>query len=68
MKLIFADPSLVRGLLNATGIAVSVTLLTAIVAVPLALLSVRCEFPGRSWLSSLLLDLQLENFSYLSCG
>ncbi len=53
--LIFHDPLLVRGLLNATGIAVAVTASVLLVAMPLAVLSVRYEFPGRSILSGLLL-------------
>jgi iron(III) transport system permease protein len=55
LKLIFQDPSLVRGLVNATGVAVFVTLTTLVVSLPLALLSVRFDFPGRTLLSGLLL-------------
>ena len=53
--LIFRDPELVRGLWHAVGIAVSVTILTALIAVPLALLTVRYEFIGRKLLGGLLL-------------
>jgi iron(III) transport system permease protein len=52
---VFQDPSLVRGLVNATGVAVFVTLVTLVVSLPLALLSVRFDFPGRTLLSGLLL-------------
>ena len=55
LKLIFRDPVLVRGLLNAVAVAVLVTALTLVVALPLAVLSVRYTFPGRSPLNGLLL-------------
>ena len=53
--LIFKDPVLLRGLFNAAAIAIFVTLLTAIVSLPLAVLSVRYSFPGRGLLNGLLL-------------
>lgn len=53
--LIFRDATLVRGLLNASWIAISVTLLTLVVSLPLAVLSVRYTFPGRGLLNGLLL-------------
>jgi iron(III) transport system permease protein len=55
VRLIFADPVLVRGLVNATIVAVSVTLLSLLIAMPLAILSVRYDFPGRGILTGLLL-------------
>ncbi len=55
VKLIFEDPILTRGLINATIIAVLVTLLTLAMALPLAILSVRYDFPGRGLLAGLLL-------------
>jgi len=55
IRMIFQDPMLVRGLLNAAGIAIAVTALTLAVALPLAVLSVRFDFPGRRLLSGLLL-------------
>jgi iron(III) transport system permease protein len=55
IRLIFADPVLVRGLVNATIVAVLVTALTLIISLPLAVLSVRYEFPGRKLLGGLLL-------------
>jgi len=55
LKLIFRDPVLVRGLLNAAAVAVLVTALTLVLALPLAVLSVRYTFPGRSLLNGLLL-------------
>ncbi len=55
LKLIFSDPTLVRGLLNATLVALIVTALSLLIAMPLALLSVRYEFPGRTLLNGLLL-------------
>ena len=55
IRLIFADPVLVRGLVNATIVAVLVTALTLVISLPLAVLSVRYEFPGRALLGGLLL-------------
>ncbi len=55
LSLVFQDPSLVRGLINATGVAVGVTFVTLLVSLPLAVLSVRYDFPGRGLLSGLLL-------------
>jgi iron(III) transport system permease protein len=53
--LIFSDPQLVRGLFNAIAIATVVTLLCLCIALPLTVLSVRFEFPGRGILGGLLL-------------
>jgi iron(III) transport system permease protein len=53
--LIFSDPQLVRGLFNAIAIATVVTLLCLCIAAPLAVLSVRFEFPGRGILGGLML-------------
>ena len=55
IALVFQDPALRRGLMNATLVAVCVTLLALLISVPLAVLSVRYEFPGRRMLSGLLL-------------
>jgi iron(III) transport system permease protein len=55
VELIFSDPQLVRGMFNAIAIAAVVTLLCLCIAVPLAVLSVRFEFPGRGILSGLML-------------
>lgn len=55
LLLIFEDHELVRGLWNATAIALLVTLLTLALSLPLAVLSVRYEFPGRKLLGGLLL-------------
>jgi iron(III) transport system permease protein len=55
LRLIFHDPMLVRGLLNATIIAVAVTGLSLLMSLPLAILGVRYDFPGRNLLSGLLL-------------
>src|SRR4029078_13016343 len=43
------------GLLNSAGIALAVTALCTLISVPLALLSVRYDFRGKSLLSGLLL-------------
>lgn len=55
LALIFKDPALVRGLLNATLIACCVTAVTLLLSLPLAVLSVRYEFPLKRLLSPLLL-------------
>lgn len=53
--LIFSDPELVHGLINAVGIAVAVTALCLVISMPLAILAVRYEFPLSGWLSGLML-------------
>src|SRR3954453_20375932 len=53
--LIFQNPELVRGLANATGIRGGPTLLSLLIALPLAALGVRYTFPGRGLLGGLLL-------------
>lgn len=55
VSLVFQDPVLRRGLFNGLLIAVLVTGLALFIALPLAVLSVRYEFPGRRMLSGLLL-------------
>jgi iron(III) transport system permease protein len=55
IALVFQDPVLRRGLLNATLVAVLVTAISLAVALPLAVLTVRYDFPGRGFLSGLLL-------------
>jgi iron(III) transport system permease protein len=53
--LIFSDPELVRGLVNAIAIAAVVTLLSLLISMPLAILSVRYEFPLRGLLGGMML-------------
>ncbi|HSU67264.1 MAG TPA: iron ABC transporter permease [Tepidisphaeraceae bacterium] len=53
--LVFKDPALVHGLINAVLVAVFTTLLTLIISMPLAILSTRYSFPGRGFLNGLLL-------------
>lgn len=55
VALIFESPVLREGLANATLVAVLVTIVTLLIALPLAMLSVRYEFPGRALLGGLLL-------------
>jgi iron(III) transport system permease protein len=55
LGLIFTDPLLIRGLFNATFVAVSVTLLCLLISVPLAVLNVRYSFPGKAILGAILL-------------
>ncbi|HEY7087495.1 MAG TPA: iron ABC transporter permease [Tepidisphaeraceae bacterium] len=52
---IFQDHALRKGLLNSALIAVSVTILCTCIAVPLAMMSVRLDFFGKSLVSGLLL-------------
>src|SRR5688500_13681406 len=55
VALIFESPVLREGLANATIVAVLVTFVTLLIALPLAMLSVRYEFRGRALLGGLLL-------------
>jgi iron(III) transport system permease protein len=55
VKAIFLDPALRRGLLNSAMIAVAVTIVCALVSVPLALLSVKYDFRGKGVATALLL-------------
>jgi iron(III) transport system permease protein len=55
LALVLTDPVLLGGLVNATLIAVGTTLVALALALPLAVLNSRYEFPGRSLFSSLLL-------------
>lgn len=55
VELIFRDPVLVRGLLNAVVVAVCVTAVTLLISLPMAVLTVKYEFIGRKLLSGLLL-------------
>ncbi|HLL87988.1 MAG TPA: ABC transporter permease subunit, partial [Tepidisphaeraceae bacterium] len=55
LRLIVTNPVLLRGLGNATLIAVLTTLLTLLIALPLAVLGVRYEFRGRGVMSALML-------------
>src|SRR5204863_8358305 len=52
---VFKDASLRRGLLNSFMIAILVTLVCFLISVPLALLSVRFDFRGKSLANALLL-------------
>ncbi|HMO26325.1 MAG TPA: ABC transporter permease subunit, partial [Tepidisphaeraceae bacterium] len=55
LGLILPDPVPVKGLWNATRVAVLTTFTTLIIALPLAILSVRYDFPFRGLMSGLLL-------------
>ena len=55
LALVLTDPVLLRGLFNATFIAVATTLVALGLALPLAVLNSRYEFPGRALFSALLL-------------
>jgi iron(III) transport system permease protein len=47
VAIVFADPFLRAGLLNAFGIAVCTTLLSFVLALPLAVLAAKFDFPGK---------------------
>ena len=53
--MVFADPALREGLRNSFGIAVCTTLLTLLIALPLAVLSAKFDFPGKKAFSTLIL-------------
>ncbi len=55
VSLIFRNQVLVDGLTNAANIGLWTTLASLLIALPLAVLSVRYDFPGRALLSGLLL-------------
>lgn len=52
---VLADPVYVAGLRNSLGIAVAVTILSSLIAVPLAWIADRWDFAGKRWLTGLLL-------------
>src|SRR5438067_3694425 len=52
---VFKDDDLRQGLLNSLTIAVLVTVVCLLISVPLAMLSVRYDFRGKSIVSTLLL-------------
>lgn len=55
LRSIFADQLAIDGLVNALLIAVGTTILCLIIAMPLALLSTRFAFPGKTLLGGLIL-------------
>ncbi|HWB19977.1 MAG TPA: iron ABC transporter permease, partial [Phycisphaerales bacterium] len=48
VKMVFVDPMLRTGLLHSLGLACSTTLISFLIALPLAMLSARFNFPGKS--------------------
>lgn len=54
-QLTLSDPTLRAGLCNAALIALTTTLIACAISIPLALLSVRYEFPGKGVFSALVL-------------
>jgi iron(III) transport system permease protein len=55
MKLLFSSPNNTIILANSVNLGLAVTLLTSLLSLPLALLLVRYEFPGKSLLNGLIL-------------
>ena len=52
---VLRDPSTRTGLLNALGIAVCTTTAAIIISIPLALVSVKCDFPGKTAFNAVIL-------------
>jgi len=52
---VLRDPSTRIGLLNALGIAVCTTIASIAISIPLALVSVKCDFPGKTAFNALVL-------------
>ncbi len=55
LSLVFQDPLLVEGLINAFKIAITTTLLCIIISLPLAVLSASFKFPGKKLLNAMIL-------------
>jgi iron(III) transport system permease protein len=53
--LVFRDPLLIQGIVNAFKIAVTTTFLCIVVSLPLAVLSANFSFPGKKLLNALIL-------------
>lgn len=63
VALVFRDPVLVQGLVNALKIAVATTLLAMLLALPLAFLSAKYRYPGKGlWNALVLVPLILPPF------
>lgn len=63
LRLVFEDPNLMGGIINAFKIACAVTFLCIIISLPLAFLSARYTFPGKKLLNaSILVPLILPPF------
>jgi iron(III) transport system permease protein len=55
IRMVFADPVLREGLCNSLRIAATTTTLALLLALPPAVLSARCSYPGKAALSALIL-------------
>ncbi len=53
--LVFQDPLLVQGIVNAFKIAVTTTFLCIVISLPLAVLSANFKFPGKKFLNAMIL-------------
>jgi len=63
LRLVFEDPNLMGGIVNAFKIACAVTFLCIVISLPLAVLSARYSFPGKKILNaSILVPLILPPF------
>ncbi|MFG0313407.1 MAG: iron ABC transporter permease, partial [Phycisphaerales bacterium] len=55
LRLVFEDPNLMGGIINAFKIACAVTFLCIVISLPLAVLSARYTFPGKKLLNASIL-------------
>lgn len=55
LLLVFQNPATLAGILNSLTVAATTTILSIIIALPLAVLTTRCSFPGKSIFSALIL-------------
>jgi iron(III) transport system permease protein len=55
LRIIFEDPRTLRGLFNSFRIAAGTTVLAILIALPLALISASCKFPGKSFFNAAVL-------------
>ncbi|MEL7474157.1 MAG: ABC transporter permease subunit, partial [Planctomycetota bacterium] len=55
IAMVFRDPVLVQGLINAGLVAVATTALSILIALPLAVLNARCSFPLQGFFASAIL-------------
>ena len=55
LRIIFEDPRTLRGLFNSFRIAAGTTFLAICIALPLALISASCKFPGKSFFNAAVL-------------
>lgn len=55
LLLVFQNPATLAGIVNSLTVAATTTFLSIVIALPLAVLTTRCSFPGKSVFSALIL-------------